>query len=68
MTSIRLPAEVENRLSKLAEKTGRSKSYYIREALNKYLDDIEDVYLASQALEEFKRSGHKTISLNELTD
>ena len=41
MLAIRLPQEIESRLSALAEKTGRTKTYYAREAILEYLDDLE---------------------------
>jgi RHH-type transcriptional regulator, rel operon repressor / antitoxin RelB len=45
MLAIRLPEELETRLDKLAAKTGRTKTYYAREAISEYLDDLEDYYL-----------------------
>ena len=36
----------EQRLDALAKKTGRSKSYYAREAILRHIEDIEDYYLA----------------------
>lgn len=62
MISIRLPQEMEDRLENLAEKTGRSKSFYIRQALEEHLEEMEDIYLA----EERFRTLAKTVPLNEL--
>ena len=62
MISIRLPQEMEDRLEDLAEKTGRSKSFYIRQALEEHLEEMEDIYLA----EERFRTLAKTVPLNEL--
>jgi len=62
MISIRLPQEMEDRLATLAEKTGRSKSFYIRQALEEHLEEMEDIYLA----EERFRTLAKTVPLNEL--
>ena len=45
MLAIRLPEELETRLDKLAAKTGRTKTYYAREVISEYLDDLEDYYL-----------------------
>ena len=42
MLALRLRAEIEQRLDALAKKTGRSKSYYAREAILRQLEDIED--------------------------
>ncbi len=62
MLAIRLPEEVENRLNYLAEQTGRTKTFYAREAILNYLDDLEDTYIAKERL---KTLGD-TISLDEL--
>lgn len=50
MLAIRLPEEIESRLSKLAELTGRTKTFYAREAIVEHLDELEDVYIAEQRL------------------
>jgi RHH-type rel operon transcriptional repressor/antitoxin RelB len=46
MLAVRLPEEIENRIALLARSTGRTKSFYVREAVVEYLDDLEDFYLA----------------------
>ncbi len=51
MLAIRLPPEIEKRLEALAKRTGRSKTYYAREAILGYLDDLEDYYLALSRVE-----------------
>jgi len=51
MLSIRLPAKIEKRLSSLAKRTGRTKTYYATEAILQYMDDLEDTYLAVERLE-----------------
>lgn len=56
MLAIRLPADVETRLGALAKATGRTKTFYAREAILEYLDDLEDWYLAEQRLADI-RSG-----------
>ena len=50
MLALRLPPDIEQRLDALAKKTGRSKSYYAREAILRQIEDIEDDYLARQRL------------------
>jgi RHH-type rel operon transcriptional repressor/antitoxin RelB len=50
MTAVRLPPQVERRLEELARKTGRSKTFYVREAILRHLNDLEDYYLATQRL------------------
>lgn len=66
MLTIRLPEEMETRLNVLANATNRPKSFYVREALKRSLEDIEDVYLAEAALERFRASGEKAIPLEEV--
>lgn len=56
MLAIRLPPEIEKRLAELAERTGRSKSYYARQAILEHLDDLEDYYLAAARVEEARLS------------
>ena len=51
MLAIRLPEEIENRLAVLAAKTGRTKTFYAKEAILEHLDDMEDKYLAINRLE-----------------
>ena len=51
MLAIRLPEDIENRLAELAAKTGRTKTFYVREAILEHLDEIEARYLALDRLE-----------------
>ncbi len=51
MLAIRLDAEIEERLERLAKKTGRTKTYYAREAILEHLADLEDYYLAVEVLQ-----------------
>ena len=52
MIAVRLPQELEMKLEKVSEETHRSKSYYIRKALENFLEDREDYLLAIARLEE----------------
>ena len=45
MLVIRLPEEIEARLDSLAKRTGRSKTFYAREAILEHLESLEDLYL-----------------------
>jgi len=62
MLGIRLDRKLESRLERLAKRTGRSKSYYAREAIRQYLDDREDYLVGIAVLEREE----PTISLKEL--
>jgi RHH-type rel operon transcriptional repressor/antitoxin RelB len=67
-TSVRLPPEVESRLERLAEATGRTKAFYLRELIEQGLEDLEDAYLGAAALEAHRRSGEPTIPLVDLIE
>ena len=56
MLAIRLDTDTEKRLTLLAEKTGRTKTYYAREAILEHLEDLEDIYLATSRLEKKART------------
>jgi RHH-type rel operon transcriptional repressor/antitoxin RelB len=42
MLSIRLPKKLEEELELISKRTERSKSYFIKKALEQYLEDLED--------------------------
>ena len=50
MLALRLPPAIEKRLDALAKKTGRTKSFYAREAILRQIEDIEDCYLARRRM------------------
>jgi RHH-type rel operon transcriptional repressor/antitoxin RelB len=66
MLAIRLPDKIEKRLGRLAKQTGRTKTYYAREAILQYLDDLEDIYFAQKELEAIRAGRSKTIPLEEV--
>ncbi len=61
-TSIRLPEELDARLEKLATKTGRSKSFYIKEAIEEHIADLEDFYLAEQRMRAYDPAENATLA------
>ena len=54
-TSIRLSTEIEERLAHLASHTGRTKAFYLREMIERGLEDMEDYYLAAEVLERVRK-------------
>jgi RHH-type transcriptional regulator, rel operon repressor / antitoxin RelB len=50
MLALRLPPDIEKRLDDLAKRTGRTKSYYARQAILAHLEDMEDIALAEERL------------------
>ena len=66
MFALRLPPEIEDRLETLAQRTGRSKSYYAREAILEHLGDLEDIYLAGQRLADLRAGRSDTVPLADV--
>ena len=66
MLAIRLPEEIEARLENLAKATGRTKTFYAREAILEYLEDMEDLYIAKQRMADIQAGRSKAIPLEEL--
>ena len=62
MLAVRIPPEIESRLDALAKKTGRTKTFYVREAVCEYLADLEDYYLAEERL----KANRQAIPLDEV--
>ncbi len=58
-TSIRLAPETERRLDFLALQTGRTKAFYLREVIERGLEDMEDYYLAADVLERLRQGTEK---------
>lgn len=61
--SVRLPDQLAARLEELANQTGRTKSYYVLEALNETIDDLEDAYLAQSRLSDIRRGLSDSVDL-----
>lgn len=52
MLAVRLPEKIDDRLNNLADKTGRTKTYYVKKAIEEFLEDKEDYLLAVSVLEQ----------------
>jgi RHH-type rel operon transcriptional repressor/antitoxin RelB len=65
MLAIRLPESIEKRLDRLARRTGRTKTYYAREAILRHLEDLEDVYQAENVLERIRSGKERLTPLEE---
>ena len=64
--SVRLPRDIDERLTALAEQTGRSKTYYVTEAIIEHLEDLEDYYLAEQRMIDIRAGREQTIPLEDV--
>ena len=66
MLTVRLPAGIEKRLEKLAKRMGRTKTFYVREAILQHLDDLEDIHLADRTLQRIEDGDERTIPLKDV--
>ncbi|MBX3195838.1 MAG: TraY domain-containing protein [Microbacteriaceae bacterium] len=64
--NIRLDEELDRRLEALAARTGRTKAFYAGEAIEGFLDDWEDYFLAKDALAEFRESSEPSIPVDDV--
>lgn len=68
MLAIRLPIDIETRLDNLAKATGRTKTYYAREAILKYLLELEEIYITQQRAENIRSGKTQTIHFNKVLE
>jgi RHH-type rel operon transcriptional repressor/antitoxin RelB len=66
MMTIRLPEQMEQRLSLLAKETHRTKTYYVKRTIEEFLDDQEDYLLALSVMERVEKGEEKTIPFEEI--
>ena len=66
--SVRLTAEEEARLEALAARPGRSKTFYVRQAIEAHLDELEERYWADEAVREWEASGKKSRPAQQVWD
>jgi len=66
MLAIRLPEDIEKRLESLSKATGRTKTFYARQAILEYLDDLEDIHLAAQRLADLRAGRGNSIPIEEV--
>lgn len=66
MLAIRLPQSIEKRLEKLARRSGRTKTFYARQAILQHLEELEDLYRAEVTLKRIRSGKDKPIPLEEV--
>ena len=66
--ALSLPDEVDQRLNRLADRTGRSKTFYMIEAIREHLDDLEELYLAEQRLTDIQDGKSQAVPLEEVLE
>lgn len=66
VTTVRLSAEVDSKLTMLAKETGRTKSYYIRELIEENIEDLVTKYEILKDVEDYRAGKLETMSLEEI--
>ena len=66
MLAISLPEKIEERLERLAKRTGRSKAYCARQAIIEHLEDLDDVVIADKRLDNLRTGKTRTVPLSRL--
>ncbi len=66
MLSLRLPKDIEERLEGLAKRTGRTKTFYVRQAILTHLEDIEDAFQADEIMERVNSGEEPVLSAGEM--
>ncbi len=61
MLAVRLDPELEKRLNTVVKQTGRSKSYYVRQALIEKIEELEDLALLEEALKTYDPSQNRPL-------
>jgi RHH-type transcriptional regulator, rel operon repressor / antitoxin RelB len=64
--SLRLPEDLAARLEKIAKRTGRTKTYYMIEAIREQIGDLEDLYLAEKRYADIKSGKSNTVPISEV--
>ncbi|HEX3661092.1 MAG TPA: DUF6290 family protein [Acidobacteriaceae bacterium] len=66
MLAIRLPEDIEKRLDRLAKRSGRTKTWYAREAILRHIEELEDLQIAEERLRALKEGRSRTYTLEEI--
>jgi len=64
--AVRISADEQRRLDELSARTGRSRSFYVREAIQLHLRDLEERYWEDQVIQEWEASDQATRPAAEL--
>ena len=67
-TTVRLEPATEQRLDQLAQLTGRTKAFYLRQLIEAGLDDLEDAYLGAAVAERIRLGEERTYSLDDVVN
>lgn len=66
MISLKLSKEIDKRLTRIADLTGRSKNFYIKEAIREHLNSLENMYVDDKILRNIESNRDDSVSLDEM--
>ena len=66
--ALRMPEDLANRYDRLAKSTGRTKTFYMTEALAAEIDRLEYEYGLMKKVEDFRAGRLETVTLDELEE
>jgi RHH-type rel operon transcriptional repressor/antitoxin RelB len=66
--ALRMPEDLANRYDRLAKSTGRTKTFYMTEALAAEIDRLEYEYGLMKKVEDFRAGKLETVTLDELEE
>lgn len=66
--ALRIPEDLANRYDRLAKSTGRTKTFYMTEALAAEIDRLEYEYGLMKKVEDFRAGRLETATLDELEE
>ena len=66
MINFRADDELDARLARLAQLTGRTKTFYVRQAVESQIEDLEDIYLADQVMSRLEDGSEATYDLDDI--
>jgi RHH-type transcriptional regulator, rel operon repressor / antitoxin RelB len=66
--ALRMPEELAARYDRLAKSTGRTKTFYMTEALSESIDRLEYEYGILKKVEDWRAGRLETVSLDELEE
>ena len=66
MINFRADDELDARLTRLAQLTGRTKTFYVRQAVESQIEDLEDIYLADQVMDRVNSGSEAVHDLSEI--
>ena len=64
--AVRLSKDQQDRLDALSQRTGRSRSFYVKEEIDLHLDELEERYWADSVIDRWEASDGKTRQWSEV--